>query len=103
MSSVPPSVSGPGRLARRTDLSPVEQPIRTPTGMPYGEAGALEQQQRAAPMQAAGAPTGGGPVPAWMQGGAFGPTQRPGDQYDPPELTQPRTRPARQRCPSSRP
>ena len=32
-------VSGPGALSQRTDT----QAITTPTGMPYGEAGALQQ------------------------------------------------------------
>lgn len=30
------------------------QPIRTPTGLPYGEAGALQEAQRAAPLPEAG-------------------------------------------------
>lgn len=43
----PAPASGPGKLARRTDGGP-GQKIMTPTGMPYGDAGALEAQQRAA-------------------------------------------------------
>lgn len=55
----------------------MEQPVRTPTGMGYGEAGALEQSQQSAPMQAGGQPGGGGrPIPG-MTGGVFGPTQHP--------------------------
>ncbi len=68
----PAPVSGPGRLSERTDLSPATQPVRTPTGLGYGEAGALEAQQQAAPMQAES-----GGVPAGLVQGAFGPTQRP--------------------------
>jgi hypothetical protein len=77
--SNPAPVSGPGALSKRTD----GQPIRVPTGMPYGEAGALEQLQRSAPLAAS--PGGNTPVPpgaAPSQGAAnvtpFGaPTQQP--------------------------
>lgn len=78
--SRPAPVSGPGALSKRTD----GQPLRTPTGMGYGEAGALEQLQRAAPLSAT--PGGDTPVPTAGGGGAapvnvtgFGePTQQPG-------------------------
>lgn len=42
-------VSGPGPYSQRTD----RQPIRTPTGLPYGQAQALTQMQQAAPLPAA--------------------------------------------------
>jgi hypothetical protein len=42
----PTGVSGPGALSQRTDL----QPMSVPTGMPYGQAGALAQAEQAAPM-----------------------------------------------------
>ena len=45
-------VSGPGALSRRTDT----QAISTPTGLPYGEAGALAEAQRQAPLPATPAP-----------------------------------------------
>jgi len=77
----PAPVSGPGALSRRTDGGP-SQPIRTPTGLPYGDRQALEESQRAAPLPAetGGMPGGGGrqgrpsvPPPR----AAFGPTARP--------------------------
>lgn len=45
----PAPVSGPGKLARRTDGGPAQK-IMTPTGLPYGETGQLADQQRAAPL-----------------------------------------------------
>lgn len=52
-----PQVSGPGPYSQRTD----KQPIRTPTGLPYGQAQALTQMQQAAPlMQDPSTPT---PIP----------------------------------------
>jgi hypothetical protein len=45
----PSPVSGPGKLARRTDGGPAQK-IMTPTGLPYGDAGALSAQQHAAPL-----------------------------------------------------
>lgn len=42
----PTGVSGPGALSQRTDL----QPMSVPTGLPYGQAGALAQAEQAAPM-----------------------------------------------------
>lgn len=76
------AVSGPGRLSQRTDLT---QPLRAPTGGPYGQRKQLLEQQRAAPLPAAppgvgvptAAPPGGGVTPAAMS--AFGPTLRPGE------------------------
>lgn len=41
---MPIGVSGPGALSQRTDMS---QPVRVPTGLPYGQAGALAQQEQA--------------------------------------------------------
>jgi hypothetical protein len=38
----PAPVSGPGKLSKRTDGGPA-QALMTPTGLPYGEAGALDQ------------------------------------------------------------
>lgn len=48
-----PVVSGPGRYSQRSD----QQPIRTPTGLPYGQAQALRQIEQAEPMQATSTPT----------------------------------------------
>lgn len=63
--SNPAPASGPGALSRRTDGGP-SQPVRTPTGMPYGEAGELARLQRAAPLAA----SGGTPTPGREGGGA---------------------------------
>ncbi len=81
----PAPVSGPGAGSRRTDggAGSASQPLRTPTGGDYGEAGKLEDQQRAAPLAVAG----GAPVssqaspapPAPPGGGVFGPSERPGE------------------------
>lgn len=49
----PVGVSGPGALSERTD----KQPLRAPTGMPYGEAGALLDAQRQAPLPDSGPAT----------------------------------------------
>lgn len=82
----PAPVSGPGALSQRTDGGPGKQPIRTPTGMPYGEGGALAQLQKGAPLAA----SPGGNTPVSPPGGAgpagpppnvtpFGaPSQQPG-------------------------
>lgn len=67
----PAPVSGPGALSRRTDGGPGKQPIRTPTGMPYGEGGALTQLQQAIPLAA----TPGGTTPG--PPGAVGPSGPP--------------------------
>lgn len=80
---MPVGVSGPGALSQRTD----RQPMSVPTGMPYGQAGAMAQQEQAVPMAAtpnipaaaanavaaAGAP---GPQPPPM---LSEPSQRPGE------------------------
>lgn len=58
------SVSGPGALSQRTD----KQAISTPTGLPYGEAGALTQAQQQIPLPAT-------PKPNVIDLGA--PSQRP--------------------------
>lgn len=44
-------VSGPAQYSERTDD---KQPIRMPTGLPYGESGALGQAQRDAPLPESG-------------------------------------------------
>jgi len=81
----PAPVSGPGALSQRTDGGPGKQPLRTPTGMPYGEGGALTQLQKGAPLAAS--PGGNTPAPAGGAGPAgppanvtpFGaPSQQPG-------------------------
>jgi hypothetical protein len=59
-------VAGPGALSQRTDT----QAISTPTGLPYGEAGALTQAQQQAPLPQT-------PKPNIIDLGA--PTQRPGE------------------------
>ena len=83
----PAPVSGPGRMARRTDGGPTDVPAYASASgeRPYGERKAVEAQAAAAPM----AREGGGPAPAQAQGrpnplleqGLFGPTQRP---WEPP-------------------
>lgn len=59
----PAPVSGPGALSRRTDgpQGGGQQPVRVPTGGPYGEAQNLQQLQQAAPLAASegGAAAGG--------------------------------------------
>lgn len=45
--SNPAPVSGPGALSRRTDG---KQPVRVPTGLPYGEAGQMAAAQQAFPL-----------------------------------------------------
>jgi len=85
----PAAVSGPGRLSRRTDggAGSKTQPIRVPTGGAYGEAKALSDQQRAAPLSAgeptapSGVPRPVGQTPQTLGGGidVFGPTQHPNE------------------------
>jgi hypothetical protein len=79
----PAPASGPGRLARRTDGGP-GQKVMTPTGLPYGDAGALEAQQRSAALsQSPSVPTAsvggdGGQPEGGPQITGFGePTQLP--------------------------
>jgi len=82
----PAPVSGPGALSQRTDGNAAsKQPLRTPTGMPYGEGGALTQLQKGAPLAAS--PGGAALAPAGAAGPAgppqnatpFGaPSQQPG-------------------------
>lgn len=55
----------PGPMANRSDLAP-GQPVRVPTGVPYGQAKQLEQAQQAVPLPA----LGGGPPPSAPQGGS---------------------------------
>lgn len=77
----PAPVSGPGALSQRTDGGPGKQPLRTPTGLPYGEGQALTDLQRAAPLAASPGGTtpttpGAGLGPVSVTG--FGePTQQP--------------------------
>lgn len=76
----PAPVSGPGSLARRTDQ---EQPIRLPSGGPYGQRKMLREQQQAAPLPAAGGPAGAA-VPESRAAppaasNIFGATRRPGE------------------------
>lgn len=66
--SNPAPVSGPGALSQRTDGGPGKQPLRTPTGLPYGEGGALTQLQKSAPLAAS--PGGNAPAPAGGAGPA---------------------------------
>lgn len=83
----PAAVSNP-QSGNRTDGGPgsKSQPIRVPTGGSYGEAGALEAQQKGAPLPVGEGPGGTpaaqqrGPSAAPLAGGidVFGPTQRPG-------------------------
>ena len=79
-------VSGPSALSQRTDLAPGGQPVRVPTGQPYGERSRLISQQQAAPMHSGspapgGAPTppGGGPLAGAGDSGMFSPTRRPNE------------------------
>jgi len=75
----PAPVSGPGRLARRTDQG---QPVRLPTGQPYGARAALQAQQQAAPMAAAPPPgpaLAPAPAPAGPLPSVFRPTDRPNE------------------------
>lgn len=82
----PAPVSGPGALARRTDggAGSDTQPLRAPVGGDYGERKALLDQQRAAPLPAAGS-GGGASLPSAPTGqptgipGVFGPTERPNE------------------------
>ena len=59
-------VSGPGALSQRTD----QQPMRDVTGLPYGDAGKLMEQQAGAPMAQTNIP----PVPVT---GLGAPSERP--------------------------
>lgn len=57
----------PGDYANRDSAAAAAQPVRTPTGLPYGEANQLEQAQRAAPL--AGAPPAAAAPNPQPQGG----------------------------------
>lgn len=74
----PAPASGPGKLSRRTDGGPAQK-IMTPTGLPYGETGALEAQQHAAPLaQSPSIPTADVSSPSGPDLVGFGePTQMP--------------------------
>jgi len=110
-----PPPGGPGQFSQRIDQSP-GQPIRVPTGLPYGKAKQLEQAQSAVPLPASpgGAslpspgpsapapgpiappapPMGGGPSGSSDMANALSllshPTQRPNEPVTaPPSLQQP--------------
>ncbi len=56
------------------------QPVRVPTGLPFGERQALEDQQRAAPLpNSEGGPPqpAGPPTPQSLRPDIYGPTTRP--------------------------
>lgn len=79
----PAPVSGPGRLAKRTDGGPAQK-VREMQGGKYGEGKALEELQAAAPMAANDAPSmpagpsRGGPPPMPVEVTPFNaPTQNP--------------------------
>lgn len=65
----PVGVSGPGPLSQRTDM----QPMSAPTGLPYGERGALMDMQRAVGM-ADTTPQPSTPPPTLLSA----PTENPG-------------------------
>lgn len=82
----PAPVSGPGKLARRTDggAGSKTQPIRVAPGQQYGAGVASEAQQQAAPLPVANQGGSAGPVsspgaPPLPTPGVFGATQRPGE------------------------
>ncbi len=80
----PAAVSPPGAGSQRTDggAGSSSQPLRTPTGGGYGEAKALEDQQRGAPLATTspgGAPGALPPELGPPTGDVFGPTTRPGE------------------------
>lgn len=70
------SVSGPGAMSQRTDMGPNQQPIRVPTGQPYGKAKQLEnmQQSVAVPNLMGDQP---GPTPMGGGGGGGAPQIEP--------------------------
>ena len=78
----PAAVSGPGEFSARTDGGPT-QPVRVPTGGPYGQATDLRQQQQAAPLPRQGSPAV--PTSGGRQGrqptitDPFRSTERPGE------------------------
>jgi len=81
----PAATSGPGALSQRVDGGPGSktQPLRVPTGQPYGARQAAIAQQQGAPLPVAGG-GGGGTAPVAPAGGpppvdVFRPTDRPGE------------------------
>lgn len=69
----PAPVGLPGALSRRTDGGPADrQPVRSVSGLPYGEGQQFEQIQAGAPMER-------DPSPKPQAVGLFAPTQRPGE------------------------
>lgn len=69
--------AGPGKASARTDLSG-NQPLRVPTGLPYGEAGRLRTLQQAISLPEASAP-GIQPVPLSGQPEGMGEAVPPTD------------------------
>lgn len=65
----PIGVSGPGPMSQRTD----KQPMRAPTGLPYGDAGKLMAAQQAVPLPDT-TPDPGSPPPVMLHAD----TQNPG-------------------------
>lgn len=75
----PAPVSGPGALSKRTDGGP-GQPVRAPSGGPYGQRQELEQYQQAAPLAASPGGDVGAPQPADLTSDLVGfdaPSQMP--------------------------
>lgn len=61
----PAPVSGPGKLARRTDGGPAKQPLHKLSDAAYGEQATFQAAQQAAPMAATPGPSqGAAPAPA---------------------------------------
>lgn len=70
--------AGPGRLANRQDLSqPGPQPVRVPTGLPYGQRQAMEQAQASVPAPALRAAPAPAPPPQAGTQRAQGPGRIP--------------------------
>ena len=77
-------MSGPGAFSQRSDAAPAAQPVRVPTGQPYGQAKQVENAQQAVPLpqggpgQVALPPGQGRPAPG--QGGPPSPLSGPPGQ-----------------------
>lgn len=91
----PAPVSGPGRLARRTDGGPASQNVAALPNAGYGESAEFESIQGAAPMSASpppsmagGGPAAGGGLAALLGAGGGGAPAAP-----PTPLTAPTERP----------
>lgn len=99
MSDLPPGAvappGGPGPLSTRTDRSP-GQPIRVPTGVPYGQAKQIENAQQAIRLpQLAGGGVGTPPATPVPQPGSpsQGPAGGPGQSNPLALLSHPTQRP----------